>query len=245
MMGWRIWVPSVAVGAAVFIFSEPRAPSMSIMAAVLSGAALWGWYSFRRLREVLSFLTVIGAFFAGVAFFGRLGGSAAVLPVLAAVSVGCLLAEGWATRKGLAYAPAGRATIEAARLVAPVAFFLWAATLLGAGLGFLLSFPKGVAAMAVASFFIVWPEVSRAKDVGTRRPLLAAAVVSLLVAQTFWVVSFWPIGGVGGGAVVAVVGTVLTALSREQLGGRLSRGRLAFALVLGSIFLALIIALSR
>lgn len=244
MTAWRIWVPSVAVGAAIFIFSGPPPGSVLIVVATLSGAALWGWYSFRRLRDVLSFLTVVGAFFAGVAFFGRLGGSAAVLPVLGAVSAGCLLAEGWAMRKGLAHVLAGRASIEAARLVLPVAFFLWAATLLGAGLGFLLSFPKVVAAMAVVTFFIVWSEVSRAKDVGTRRLLLTAAVVSLLVAQTFWVVSFWPIGGIGGGAVVAVVGTVLTALSRDQLAGRLSRGRLAFALALGGLFLALVIALS-
>ncbi|MBI4385594.1 hypothetical protein HY573_02080 [Candidatus Parcubacteria bacterium] len=245
MTGWRIWAPSVAVGAAVFILSDPRAPAIPIMVAVLSGAALYGWYSFRRFREALSFVTVIGAFFVGVAFFGRLGSSAAVLPVLAAVSAGCLLAEGWAMRKGFAHAPAGRATIEAARMVAPIAFFLWAATLLSAGMGFLLSFPKVVAMMAVVAFVIVWPEVSRVKDVGARRPLLAAAVVSLLVAQTFWVVSFLPIGGVGAGAVVAVVGAVLTALSREQLAGRLSRGRLAFALVLGALCLAFIIALSR
>lgn len=235
MTGWRIWVPSVAVGAAIFVFSEPSRSAL-IVAATLLGAALWGWYSFRRLREAFSFLTVIGAFFAGVAFFGRLGGSAAVLPALGAVSVGCLLAEARAMRQG-------SAGVEAARLVAPVALFIWATTLLGVGLGFLLSFPKVVAAMAAVTFFIVWSEVSRTKDAGTRRPLLAAAVVSLLVVQTFWVVSFWPIGAIAGGAVVAVVGAVLTVLSRDQLAGRLSRGRLAFTLLLGGLFLTFIIAL--
>ncbi len=240
LASWRIWVPAAVVAVAIFVLGAAPSAGLALAPWVLAAAVLWAWYSFKRWREALAFITVIGSFGAATLFFGRLAGSPAVLPALAGISAGIMLAEGLVRRRGLRDTPAGVFVTEASLVVFPLALFFWLASLLGFGLGFILPFGRVLVAAAAVTFFL------SGLVLGTgRRDAIAALVAALIVAETLWAVSFWPMGALGGGAIAAAGATGVLALARDGIAGRLNPGRAAMTVAFAALSIGFIIGVSR
>lgn len=239
LVSWRIWVPAAAVAAAIFIVATAPGLGQRLAPWGVGGAVVWGWYSFKQWRQVFAFVAVITSFGAATLFFGRLIGSAAVLPVLAGICAGIVLAEGLVQRRGMSATPVGSVVSEAALPVFPLALFFWLSSLLGFGLGFLMPFGWMLAAAASVTFFLSWPLL------GGRRGTAAALVAALIVAETLWVVSFWPVGALAGGAVAAAGATAAVALARDGIAGRLNAGRVVAVVALAALSVGIVIGVSR
>ncbi|MBI2624131.1 hypothetical protein HYW67_01395 [Candidatus Parcubacteria bacterium] len=240
LLNLRIWLPAAIIAAAVLALSDLPQAGLGFLAWGLAACVLWGWYSFKQLRQAAAFVAVVAGFAVAVIFFGTLAESKFMLPAFAGFSAWLVLAEGLFQRRGLSDTAAGHVISEAVLLVLPLALFIWFTILLGMGLGFVLPFNQALAAAAALTFMLSWPFLG-----GGSRGVVAGLVAALLAAETLWVVSFWPVGALGGGAVAACVAAAATAIMRDRFAGRFSVARAAASVFLAVAAIGLIMAMSR
>lgn len=240
LLSWRIWVPAAAAAAAIFVLGTAPGLGQRLAPWEMGAAALWGWYSFKQWRQVFAFVGTISSFGAATLFFGRLAGSGALLPALAGICAGLVLAGGLFQRRAISETSIGSVVAEATLPVFPLALFFWLSSLLGLGLGFLIPFGQMLAAAAAVTFFLSWPLFGSG-----RRGTAAALVTALLVAQILWVVSFWPVGALGGGAIGAASATAAVVLARDGIAGRLNAGRVAAVVAFAALSIGLVVGVSR